>query len=157
AAGLEIGLMFGLGFQIGDWLGWGNLDNVFLGAMLSISSTTIILKTLSELGLTREHFAELVFGILIVEDILAIAILALLSSIAMTGTFEAGTAIATLTRLAIFLAALLVVGLLVVPPLLAFVARTHSNEMVLVSALGLCFGVALLAAQLGYSVALGAF
>jgi CPA2 family monovalent cation:H+ antiporter-2 len=112
---------------------------------------------LSELGRSREKFAELIFGILIVEDILAIVLLALLSGIAMTGSLQMADVVTTVTRLGIFLAVALVCGLLAVPRLLAYVSRFKSAEMLLITVLALCFGVSLLAAKLHYSVALGAF
>ena len=133
------------------------MDCIFLGAILSISSTTIIVKVLGELGKTRERFAQLIFGILIIEDILAIAMIALLSGIAMTGSLNVSQVGTTICKLAIFLVATLVVGLIAVPRLIDYVARFRSNEMLLVTVLGLCFGVSLLAVKLGYSVALGAF
>jgi CPA2 family monovalent cation:H+ antiporter-2 len=157
AAALEIVLMLGIGYQIGHWFGWTQMDSIFLGAMLSISSTTIIVKALAELGKSKERFAELIFGILIVEDILAIAIIALLSGIAMTGSLHVGEVVETVTRLGIFLVVALVLGLLLVPRLIAYVARFKSNEMMLVTVLGLCFGFSLLAVKLHYSMALGAF
>ena len=157
AAGLEILLMVWLGYQIGLAFGWRSMDCLFLGAMLSISSTTIIIKALQELGRTREKFAELIFGILIVEDILAIVMIALLSGLAMTGSLSAGEVLRTTGRLGIFLVVTLVLGLLAVPRLVGYVARFKSNEVLLVTVLGLCFGVSLLAVKLNYSVALGAF
>ncbi len=157
AAALEILLMLGIGYQIGRWFGWSTMDSIFLGAMLSISSTTIIVKALAELGKTKERFSELIFGILIVEDILAIALIALLSGIAMTGSLHVGQITGTLGRLGIFLVVALVLGLLFVPRLLGYVARFKSNEMLLITVLGLCFGMSLLAVKLQYSVALGAF
>ena len=157
AAALEILLMLGIGYQIGLWFGWSQMDSIFLGAMLSISSTTIIVKALAELGKSKERFAELIFGILIVEDILAIAIIALLSGIAMTGSLQLGEVAGTVSRLGIFLVVALVLGLLAVPRLIAYVARFKSNEMMLVTVLGLCFGFSLLAVKLHYSMALGAF
>ncbi len=157
AALLEILLMVWVGYEIGLLFGWSAMDSIFLGAILSVSSTTIIVKALNELGKSRERFAQLIFGILIIEDILAIAMIALLSGIAMTGSLRVGEIGMTLGKLAIFLAASLVVGLLAVPRLLGYVARFKSNEMLLVTLLGLCFGFSLLAAKLGYSVALGAF
>lgn len=157
AAFLEILLMIWVGYQIGRSFGWKNMDCLFLGAMLSISSTTIIVKALKEIGRAREKFAELIFGILIIEDILAIVLIALLSGIAMTGSLSIGEVVQTTLRLSIFLAVALVLGLLLVPRLLAYVSRFKSNEMLLVTVLGLCFGVSLLAAKLHYSVALGAF
>lgn len=157
AAFLEIMLMAWLGYEIGRAFGWSTMDSIFLGAILSISSTTIIIKTLGELGKTKERFAQLIFGILIIEDILGIAMIALLSGIAMTGTLSVGDVGLTLGKLSIFLVAVLVVGLIAVPRLIAYVARFKSNEMLLITVLGLCFGVSLLAVKLGYSVALGAF
>jgi CPA2 family monovalent cation:H+ antiporter-2 len=157
AASLEILLMVWAGYETGRWFGWKSMDCLFLGAILSISSTTIIVKALAELGRKKEPFAELIFGILIVEDILAIVMIALLSGIAMTGSFTAEQLFSTLGRLGIFLVVALVLGLLAVPPLLGYVARFKSNEMLLVTVLGLCFGVSLLAVKLNYSVALGAF
>lgn len=157
AAVLEILVMLGVGYQLGRWFGWSHMDGLFLGAMLSISSTTIIIKALGELGLTKERFAGLIFGILIIEDILAIVMIALLSGIAMTGSLSVGDVGLTLGKLGIFLVTALVVGLIAVPRLLGFVARFKSNEMLLVTVLGLCFGFSLLAVKLGYSVALGAF
>lgn len=157
AAFLEIMLMVWLGYEIGRLFGWNNMDSIFLGAMLSISSTTIIVKVLAELGKVKERFAQLIFGILIIEDILAIGMIALLSGVAATGSLHAQEVFITISKLSIFLVASLVVGLLAVPRLLSYVARFKSNEMLLVTVLGLCFGFSLLAVKLGYSVALGAF
>jgi len=157
AAALEIVLMLGVGYEIGRAFGWKTMDCIFLGAILSISSTTIIVKALGELGRTKERFAQLIFGILIVEDILGILMLALLSSIAMTESLEVAKVLSVASNLAIFLTVALVLGLLAVPRLLGYVARFKSNEVLLVTVLGLCFGVSLLAVKLDYSVALGAF
>ena len=157
AALLEILLMVWVGYEIGRFFGWSTMDSIFLGAMLSISSTTIIIKALAELGKSRERFAELIFGVLIIEDILAIVMLALLSGIAMTGALSVMDVGITIGKLGIFLVAALVIGLLAVPRLLGYVGRFKSNEMLLVTVLALCFGFSLLAARLDYSVALGAF
>lgn len=157
AALTEIVLMLWVGYEIGRAFGWGEMDSLFLGAMLAISSTTIIIKALDELGLKRERFAQLIFGVLIVEDILAIAILALLSGIAMTGNVSAGAVMGTISKLGIFLVVALLLGLLLVPRLIAFVARSGSREMLLITVLGICFGFCLLVTKMGYSMALGAF
>jgi CPA2 family monovalent cation:H+ antiporter-2 len=149
--------LFWAGYEIGRFFKWPLLDSVFLGAMLSMSSTTVIIKVLGEMGKMKERFAQLIFGILILEDILGIAMIALLSGIAMTGQLSIGDVGVTLGRLGVFLAVTLVVGLIAVPRLIGYVARFKSNEMLIVTVLGLCFGVSLLAAKLGYSVALGAF
>lgn len=157
AATLEIVIMLLAGYGVGQAFGWSPMDSIFLGAILSISSTTIIIKALQELGLTKARFAAMVFGILVVEDILAIAMIALLSGIAATGSLDAGAILVTLGKLSVFLAVVLVAGLLLVPMLVRYVDRFKSNEMLLVVSLALCFGVSLIALRLGYSVALGAF
>jgi monovalent cation:H+ antiporter-2, CPA2 family len=157
AAASEIVLMIWIGYEIGRWFGWSSMDSLFLGAMLAISSTTIIVKALSERGLKGEPFAQLIFGILVVEDILAIAMLVLLSGIAQTGAVTAGIAFVTLGKLAMFMTVSLVVGILIVPRALNYVAKAHSDEMLLVTVLGFCFGFCLLVVKLDYSIALGAF
>jgi monovalent cation:H+ antiporter-2, CPA2 family len=157
AALSEIVLMIWIGYEIGQWFGWSSMDSLFLGAMLAISSTTIIVKALSERGLKSEPFAQLIFGILIVEDILAIAMLVLLSGIAQTGSVTAGIAFITLGKLAMFMTVSLVVGILIVPRALNAVAKAQSDEMLLVTVLGFCFGFCLLVVKLDYSIALGAF
>ncbi len=157
AALSEIVLMLWLGYEIGRWFGWKTMDALFLGAMLAISSTTIIVKALDELGLKRERFAQTVFGILIVEDILAIAMIALLSGIASSGSVDAGSVVITLARLMLFMVVSLVLGLLLVPRLLQYVASFKRDEMLLITVLGLCFGFCLIVVKLDYSIALGAF
>ena len=156
-ATLEILLMIWAGYQIGRAFGWGLMDSIFLGAILSISSTTIIIKALEGLGKTKERFANLIFGILIVEDILAIVMIALLSGFAVTGEFEASEIGMTVVTLSSFLGGVLVIGLIFVPRLLNYVAKFNSDEMLLITVVGLCFGVSWLTVELGYSVALGAF
>ncbi len=157
AALTGIVLMLWLGYEIGRAFGWGATDALFLGGMLAISSTIISVKALEELGLQRERFAQLAFGILIVEDILAIALLALLSSAAAPGGLDALYATQALMRLGVFVVVALVLGILIVPRLLAYVARFQSDEMLLVTVLGLAFGFCLLVVKLDYSLALGAF
>ncbi|MDY1549377.1 cation:proton antiporter [Luteibacter sahnii] len=157
AAFAEIVLMVWIGYEIGRFFGWSAMDSIFLGAMLSISSTTIIMKALEDLNLKRERFAQLMFGILIVEDLLAIVLMALLTGIASTGGVETGQALAAVGRLGLFMAVSLVVGLLLVPRVVDYIARVSRNDVLLVAVLGICFGFCLLVTELGYSVALGAF
>lgn len=153
----EITLMIWLGFQLGQLFGWSKMDSVFLGALLSISSTTIIVRTLSELKLAQKPFAQTIYGILVVEDILAIAIIAFLSSFATTGVLGWGEIARVILKLSVFLVSVLIVGLFIVPKILRYVWRFRDHELFLVTILALCFGIALTAASLGYSVALGAF
>ncbi len=157
AALAEIFLMTWIGYEIGMYFKWNTMDSLFLGAILAISSTTIIVKALDELGMKNERFAQLIFGILIVEDILAIGMIALLSGVAMNGQIDAGDVFSTVGKLSLFMIVALILGLLMVPRVLAFVARFQSNEVFLITVLGLCFGFCLLVLQLEYSIALGAF
>ncbi|MBB4817832.1 CPA2 family monovalent cation:H+ antiporter-2 [Pseudomonas alcaligenes] len=157
AAFLEIVLMIWIGYEIGAFFGWSTMDSLFLGAILAISSTTIIIKALSDLKMKNERFAQLIFGVLIVEDILGIGIIALLSGIALSGSVETGQVFATVGKLSLFMVVALVIGILLVPRLLAYVAKFESNEMLLVTVLGLCFGFCLLVVKLEYSMVLGAF
>jgi len=149
--------MLSLGYAIGRAFDWSVMDALFLGAMLSISSTTITIKALEDLKLKKEHFAQVVFAILIVEDVLAIAMIALLSSAAKSGSVDSAEVLRTLGALTVFLVAALVIGILTIPRLLDSIARFNSNEMLLVAVLGLLFGFCLVVVRLGYSVALGAF
>ncbi|HWL50930.1 MAG TPA: cation:proton antiporter [Chthoniobacteraceae bacterium] len=156
-ASMEILLMGWIGYHIGLTFGWNKVDSIFLGALLAMSSTTIIIKALDEMGLTKERFASLIFGILIVEDILGILILALISGFAATGSLAPAEVGMTMVTLSAFLGVVLVVGLILVPRLLEFVAKFKSNELLLLAVVALCFAVCLLTVKLGYSVALGAF
>ncbi|KAB0568471.1 cation:proton antiporter [Pseudomonas palleroniana] len=157
AAFLEIILMVWIGYEIGRWFDWNTMDSLFLGAILAISSTTIIVKALNDLKMKNQRFAQLIFGVLIVEDILGIGIIALLSSIAVSGTVSSGEVFSTVGKLSLFMIVALVIGILLVPRLLAYVAQFDSNEMLLITVLGLCFGFCLLVVKLEYSMVLGAF
>ncbi len=157
AASAEIMLMILAGYHLGQSFGWGKMDSVFLGAILSISSTTIIIKALEEIGKTKHNFAQLIFGILIVEDILAILMIAILSGFATSGSLSMENVAVTVGRLSTFLGVLLILGLILIPRLLNWIAKFKSNEMLLITVVGLCFGVSLLAVKLGFSMALGAF
>jgi monovalent cation:H+ antiporter-2, CPA2 family len=157
AAFLEIVLMIWIGYEIGRWFDWNTMDALFLGAILAISSTTIIVKALNDLKMKDQRFAQLIFGVLIVEDILGIGIIALLSSIAVSGTVSSGEVFSTVGKLSLFMIVALVIGILLVPRLLAYVAKFDSNEMLLITVLGLCFGFCLLVVKLEYSMVLGAF
>lgn len=153
----EIALMMWLGYEIGKFFHWETMDALFLGAILAISSTTIIIKSLNELGMKNQPFAQLIFGILIVEDIFAILILTVLGGIAITGSLQASDLILNISKLSAFLVISLLVGILLVPKLLAYIAKFENDEVLLISVLGLCFGFCLLVMRLDYSVALGAF
>ncbi len=157
AATVEIALMLLIGFLLGKAFGWGHMNSLFLGAILSISSTTIIAKILMDTKKIKEKFAQVILGILVIEDLLAILIIAVLSGIAMTGSLELGELSLSMVKVTGFVLGILFFGFLLVPKLLRYVEKFESSEMMTITVLGLCFGVSLLAAKAGFSVALGAF
>ena len=156
-APLETALLFFAGFAIGSAFGWKPTDCIYLGGILMISSTTIIAKTLTDMGRNKEPFAQAIYGILIVEDIIAVLLIASFSAVTQDGGFSWASALGLLLRLSEFVIVAVVLGLLVVPRLLRFVGKFRGDETLLVTVLGLCFGLSLLASKLGFSVALGAF
>ena len=157
AAVVEMGGMFFLGEKLGRAFGWSAMDSIFLGAILSISSTTIIAKVLESLGLLREGFAKLIFGILIMEDILAIAMMGVLTRLGTTGEVDLASSGQGLLKLLLFCVAVAVVGFLVLPRLVSIAGKSRADEVLLIMVLGMVFGVALWSAKLGYSIALGSF
>lgn len=136
AAVVEIAGMFFVGFEVGKWMGWSRMDAIFLGAILSISSTTIIAKALETMGLLRREFSRLVFGILIVEDILAVAMLGILTQLGTTGQMGLALTSSTMLSLTAFLVGVAVVGFLVVPRLIQLASRTEMEEVLLITVLG---------------------
>jgi len=156
AASLEMPLILWLGYSVGRLAAWSTADSLFIGAILSISSTTIILKVLMDLGQSRAEFARIILGILVVQDVAVVVMLVLLAGFASAGTVAWSDLVVALGEVVLFVVAVTIVGLLVLPRLLHVLARM-SAEVLTVSTLGLCFGVAILAGELGFSVALGAF
>lgn len=153
---VETSIMLWLGFLAGRALGWTPIECVFTGAIVAISSTTIVAKVLDDLQATGA-LRDLVVGVLLAEDLLAVLLMALLTTIATGASLSADTLGVTVGKLLAFLFVILVSGMLVVPRAIRYVARLGRHETLLVASLGLCFGVALLALAAGYSVALGAF
>ena len=153
---LQSSIMVWLGYVVGQLFGWTTLESLFTGAVIAISSTTIIAKAFDEQGVTG-RLREIVVGILVVEDLIAILLMAILTAIASGSGLSAGPLAATIGRLAAFLVGLVAVGMVLVPRAVRAVNRLKRRETTLVASIGLCFGVALLAQAFGYSVALGAF
>jgi K+:H+ antiporter len=153
---LQVGLMIWLGFVIGRAFGWTELESVFTGALLSISSTTIVAKAYDERPVD-DGVRDLVFSVLLAEDLTAVMLLAVLTALASGAGLSAGMMGLTAGRLALFLVALVGGGMLIVPPLMRRVVRLGQAETTLIAAIGICFGFAILAEKSGYSVALGAF
>ncbi len=154
---IEILTMISVGYGIGRLLGWSQSDAFFLGAALHISSSAIIVKVLRDSGRLGLASSRIVVGILVVEDLAAVVIIAVLSGIATTGTANIGDIGSLLLRLAIFLVATLVFGTIFVPRIITFADKFRSSEVFLITGLALCFCLALLSKYLGLSVAVGAF
>jgi CPA2 family monovalent cation:H+ antiporter-2 len=157
ASTFEILLMIWIGFSLGKFMGWKQMDSLFLGAILSISSTTIIAKILIENKKINERFAQVILGILVIEDLWAIVIIAVLSGIATTGEFTLSEISLAMIKVFIFVTGVIFCGFLFVPKILRHIERFQTSEMMIIVVLGLCFGISLLAAKAGFSIALGAF
>ena len=156
AALLETSTMLALGYFMGQLLGFTKIESVFTGAIVAISSTTIIARAFEENNV-RGKLREVVFGILIVEDLIAIILIALLTAIATGAGMSAWSLTITIVRLVTFLLGLVIVGILLVPRFVRGIVKLEREETTLVGAIGLCFAAAFLAYAFGYSVALGAF
>ena len=150
------GMIF-LGFTVGSSFGWSKMDALFLGGMISMSSTTIIYKAFEDLGIAKKQFAGLVMSILILEDILAIVLMVVLSTVAVSNNFEGKALVFSVAKLVFFLVLWIVVGIYLIPLLLRKTKKLMNDETLLVVALGLCFGMVVLATKTGFSAAFGAF
>ncbi len=158
AAGtFEIVLMIGFGFQLGLALGWSALEATLLGAILSVGSTMIIVRSLMEAGMMDKERARIVTGLLIVEDFAAVIILAAVSGIVSTGGVDPDQIAMLLIKMGLFVAASIVFGLAAVPRLVDYVGRQQSGELMVLTVLGLCFSMAYFASFIGFSEAIGAF
>jgi CPA2 family monovalent cation:H+ antiporter-2 len=153
---LQVGFMIWLGYVCGRALGWTPLESIFTGAILSISSTTIVAKAYDETPVPQ-RLRELAFGVLLAEDLTAVVELAVLTTLASGAAVSAPMMTITIARLILFLVAFVGIGFIVVPPLVRMVVRVNRPETTLVASIGICFAFALLAEHAGYSVALGAF
>lgn len=154
---LEVGFFLIVGFAIGLALGRTSLESLFLGAMLSISSTTIIIKALSDLKLKTHRFSNLIFGVLIVEDLIAILLLVALTTIASTKSFSAMALLGTTFNLVIVTGSWFIIGHFFVPRMMNYIARKGSSEMMTLVSIGLCLLLVVIGTHFGYSPALGAF
>ena len=146
-----------LGIAVGNGFGWKRMDCLFLGGMIAMSSTTIIYKAFDDLGLRKKQFAGLVLSVLILEDILAIVLMVMLSTMAVSNNFEGGEMLESIAKLLFFLVLWFVVGIYLVPLFLKRCRRLMSDETMLIVAAGLCFGMVVVAAHTGFSAAFGAF
>lgn len=149
--------MVALGYFVGQMMDWGKMNSLFLGVILSISSTTIILKTFDELGVKTQKFAGNVIGALIVQDILAILMMVLLSTVAVSQQFSGSELLQSVLKLVFFLTIWFVAGIFFIPTLLKKAKHLLTDEMLLIISLALCLLMVLFAANVGFSPALGAF
>lgn len=154
---VQIAGMVVVGFGVGKLMGWEQMDCLFLGVMLSISSTTIILKTYDELGVKSRRFAGNVIGALIVQDILAILMMVLLSTAAVSRQFSGGELLMSVFKLVFFLVLWFLGGIFFIPTLLKRAKSLLTDEMLLILAIALCLMMVILASNVGFSPALGAF
>lgn len=149
--------MMTLGYIAALSLGWGHMNGLFLGGMLSMSSTTIIFKAFDDMGLRNQRFAGVVFGVLIVEDLFAVLLMVLLSTIAVSQNFEGWLLLGNVVKLAVFLIVCFVVGIYLIPSILKAASRFLNEETLLIVSLGMCLGMVIIAYKAGFSAALGAF
>lgn len=146
-----------VGFIVGNLLGLSTMNSLFLGVMLSISSTAIIQKSFEELNVQKEKYAQLVMGTLIIEDIVAIFMMVILSTISVRQNVEGSQLFLSLALMICYLIVWLILGIYLLPGFLNKVIKFMTDEMLLILSLGLCFGMVLIANKLGFSAELGAF
>ena len=154
---VEVIGILAVGFLAGRLLGFGVMDSVFLGGMLSMSSTTIIIKAFDELPLIGKKFTELVFGTLVIEDIVGIFMMVILSTISVSKNVTGGQVAGSLSLMILYLIIWLILGIYFLPTFLNRTIKLMNDEMLLIVSLGVCFGMVILANALGFSSALGAF
>lgn len=156
ACAIIMGMML-VGMFTGQLFGWSQMDCIYLGGMLAMSSTTIIFKAFDDMGLRQKRFASLVLSVLIIEDILAIVLMVMLSTLAVSKEFEGIQMLMSILKLVFFLVLWFVVGIYLIPLFLRKVKPLMSNETMLITSLALCFGMVVIASAVGFSAAFGAF
>ncbi|MDR0573360.1 MAG: cation:proton antiporter [Tannerella sp.] len=154
---INMGSMIAIGYGAGQFLGWGEMDSIFLGGMLSMSSTTIIIKAFNDMNLQKTKFANIVFGMLIVEDLAAIMMMVLLSTVAVSNHFESSDMANSMFRLLFFIVMWFIVGIYLIPTMFKKLKKYLNDETLLIISSGLCLGMVLFATSVGFSAALGAF
>lgn len=156
-AGAQCAGMFVVGIIVGKSLSWTMMESIFLGGMLSMSSTAIIIKAYDELGLKKKPYASLVFGALVVQDLIAVLLLVLLSTLAVSQKFEGGEMLLSMGKLGFFIILWFLVGIYVIPSVLKRTHKYLNDEILLLVSVGLCFAMVVIAEGVGFSSALGAF
>lgn len=149
--------MMTLGYITGRLLNFGNIDSIFLGGMLSMSSTTIIIKAFSDLKMQQKKFVPIVFGVLICEDLFAVVMMVMLSSLALNNSVSGGQMLASVLKLSFFLVIWFAVGVFLLPTFFRKISKSVNQEMLLIIAMSLCFLMVVFSLKSGFSMALGAF
>ncbi len=156
AVSIILAMMY-VGASVGSLFGWSQMDCIFLGGMLAMSSTTIIFKAFDDMGLRQKRFAGLVLSVLIIEDILAIVLMVMLSTMAVSKEFEGTQMLESILQLGLYLVLWFAVGLYFIPLALRKLKSLMNDETLLITALALCFGMVVAASAAGFSAAFGAF
>ena len=151
-----VGMMI-VGLIVGPMMHWTMMESIFLGGLLSMSSTTIIIKAYDEMGLKDKPHASLLFGSLVFEDLIAVLLMVLLSTMAVSNKFEGGQMLMAFGKLAFFLVLCFVIGIYVLPTILKKAKPYLNDEILLLTSIGLCFAMVVLANKMEFSSALGAF
>ncbi|HEY9364838.1 MAG TPA: cation:proton antiporter, partial [Chitinophagaceae bacterium] len=154
---VEIIFITTAGYLAGKAMGWSIMDSLFLGGMLASSSTTIIIRAFDELGVKTKQYARIVFGVLVVEDIVVILLMVLLSTMAVSKQFEGTEMVITILKLLFFLTLWFIAGIFLIPTFLKKAKKLLDEETLLIISIGLCLGMVVLATQVGFSAELGAF
>lgn len=154
---VEIVCIVTVGYFVGRFMNWSTMDSIFLGGLLASSSTTIIIRAFDELGLKRKKFAKVVFGILIVEDIVVILLMVMLSTMAVSQHFNGVELINSFVKLGFFLAVWFIGGIFIIPSFLRAIKNFIDDETLLIISVGLCLGMVYIADSAGFSIELGAF
>ncbi len=154
---VEIIFIVVAGYFAGKWMGWSTMDSLFLGGMLASSSTTIIIRAFDELGIKTKQYARIVFGVLVVEDIVVILLMVLLSTMAVKQRFEGSELLMTVLKILFFLALWFIAGIFILPTFLKRARKLLNDETLLILSIGLCLGMVIIATEVGFSAELGAF
>jgi len=154
---VEIAFITVAGYFVARWLGWSFMDSLFVGGMLASSSTTIIIRAFDELGIKTKQYVRVVFGVLVVEDIVVILLMVLLSTMAVSKEFQGAELLFTITKLLFFLALWFLAGIFLLPTFLKKAKKLLDEEALLILSIGLCLGMVVIATQVGFSAELGAF
>ena len=154
---VEIVAIMVLGYFVGQWMGWNSMNSIFLGGLLASSSTTIIIRAFDELGEKRKNYTKIVFGVLIVEDIVVILLMVLLSTMAVNQQFDGSQMFMSFLRLMFFIVLWFIFGIFLIPTLLRKTKDMLNEETLLILSIGLCLGMVVLATHIGFSAELGAF